>query len=106
MSLVESFNVSSPNRELSPLTGMGKTHYIAMARYVLERAFCNVSTFDSPLSYPLMPAGTSKTYPQPTDGPWRTASHMFECLERTFCLAAPLVTHCACVCALRRRRLL
>ena len=70
------------------MTGMTRQHYIACARYVLERAFKHVKSFDSPIVFPLVPG---KSYPQPNDPPWRTRSHEFEALERTFNLAAPLM---------------
>jgi len=82
------FQVKNPDFNLSPMTGMTRQHYIACARYVLERAFKHVKSFDSPIVFPLVPG---KSYPQPNDPPWRTRSHEFEALERTFNLAAPLM---------------
>ena len=82
------FEVSNPDLDLSPLTGMTRQHYIECARYVLERAFKHVKSFDSPIVFPLVPG---KSYPQPNDPEWRHRSHQFEALERTFNLAAPLM---------------
>jgi hypothetical protein len=82
------FEVKNPDFNLSPLTGMTRKHYIDCAKYVLERAFTHVKSFDSPIVFPLVPG---KSYPQPNDPPWRTRSHEFEALERTFNLAAPLM---------------
>ena len=83
------FQVTNPDFDLSPMTGMTRQHYIDCARYVLERAFKHVKSFDSPIVFPLIPG--SKSYPQPNDPPWRTRSNEFEALERTFNLAAPLI---------------
>ena len=83
------YKVSNPDHTLSPLTGMSRQHYIDCARYVLERAFKHVPSFETPIVFPTLPG--SKSYPQPNDPPWRTRSHEFEALERTFNLAAPLI---------------
>ena len=70
------------------MTGMTRKHYIDCARHILERAFRHVKSFESPFAFPLVPG---KSYPQPNDPEWRTRSHEFEALERTFNLAAPLI---------------
>jgi hypothetical protein len=82
------FEVVNPDFALSPMTGMTREHYIECATYILERAFTHVRSFDSPIVFPTVPG---KSYPQPNDPPWRTRSHEFEALERTFNLAAPLM---------------
>ena len=82
------FEVSNPDPDLSPLTGMSRQHYIECAKYVLERAFKHLKSFDSPIVFPLVPG---KSYPQPNDPEWRHRSYQFEALERTFNLAAPLM---------------
>jgi hypothetical protein len=82
------FEVNNPDPDLSPLTGMTRRHYIECAKYVLERAFKHVKSFDSPIVFPLVPG---KSYPQPNDPEWRYRSHEFEAMERTFNLAAPLM---------------
>lgn len=84
----EKFEVIDPDFTLSPLTGMTRQHYIDCAKYILERAFKHVKSFDSPIVFPLVPG---KSYPQSGDPAWRTRSHEFEALERTFNLAAPLM---------------
>jgi hypothetical protein len=71
------------------MTGMTRQHYIDCAKYILERAFRHVKSPDQPIVFPTIPG--SKSYPQPNDPPWRTRSHEFEALERTFNLAAPLI---------------
>jgi len=85
----KAFEVNNPDFDLSPYTGMTRKHYIDCAKYVLERAFKHVKSFDQPILFPTIPG--SKSYPQPNDPPWRTRSHEFEALERTFNLAAPLI---------------
>ncbi len=62
------YEVQAPDFDLSPYTGMTKKHYIACAKYLLERAFKYVNSIETPLSFPPVPG---KTYPQPNDPPWR-----------------------------------
>lgn len=82
------YQVSNPDYETSPLTGMTKKHYIECAEYLLERAFTHVDSIETPLTFPSVPG---KTYPQPNDPEWRYRSLEFEALERTFTLAGPLI---------------
>jgi hypothetical protein len=82
------FEVKNPDFGLSPHTGMSKKHYIALAKYLLERAFVHVDSIDSVLVFPIVPGNT---YPQPGAPDWRYRSAEFEALERTFTLAAPLI---------------
>lgn len=84
----KAFEVKNPDLELSPLTGMTKTHYIELATYLLERAFKNIDSINTPLSFPKVPG---KSYPQPNAPDWRYRSAEFEALERTFTLAGPLI---------------
>jgi hypothetical protein len=83
------YSVDQPDFELSPFTGMTRKHYIDCARYVLERAFTHVKSFDQPIVFPTIPG--SKTYPQPNDPDWRHRSNEWEALERTFTVAGPLM---------------
>ena len=85
----QAYTVRTPDFKTSPLTGMTRQHYLDCARYILERAFKHVKSFEQPIIFPTIPG--SKSYPQPNDPPWRTRSHEFEALERTFNLAAPLI---------------
>lgn len=85
----QAYELKNPDFKTSPLTGMTRQHYLDCARYILERAFKHVKSFDQPIIFPTIPG--SKSYPQPNDPPWRTRSHEFEALERTFNLAAPLI---------------
>jgi hypothetical protein len=82
------FEVQDPDFELSPHTGMVRSHYVDCAKYVLGRAFKHLQSMEVPLSFPV-PAG--KTYPQPGAPAWRHRCHEFEALERTFTLAGPLL---------------
>jgi len=82
------FEVSDPDYDVSPHTGMTRKHYVDCAKYVLGRAFTHVASPDTPLSFPLVPG---KTYPQPNAPAWRHRAHEFEALERTFTLAGPLL---------------
>ncbi len=82
------YEVLNPDFELSPMTGMTKTHYIELAKYLLERAFKHVDSIETPLTFPIVPG---KTYPQPNSPDWRYRSAEFEALERTFALAGPLI---------------
>ncbi len=83
------YRVEEPDYRLSPMTGMTRRHYIDCAKYILERAFRHVKSPDQPILFPTIPG--SKSYPQPGAPPWRTRSHEFEALERTFNLAGPLI---------------
>ncbi|MGD0037027.1 MAG: DUF2264 domain-containing protein [Bacteroidota bacterium] len=82
------FEVKTPDFGISPYTGMTRKHYIECAKYVLERAFRHVESFDKPIVFPTVPG---KTYPQPNDPTWRYRSSEFEALIRTLSLAAPLM---------------
>jgi hypothetical protein len=82
------YAVKTPDFNLSPQTGMTKTHYIECATYLLERALKHIDSIETPLTFPLVPG---KTYPQPDDPAWRYRSLEFEALERTLTLAGPLM---------------
>ncbi|MFA5552968.1 MAG: DUF2264 domain-containing protein [Phycisphaerae bacterium] len=82
------YEVKNPDFNLSQYTGMTKKHYIECAKYILERAFKHVKSFETPLGFTSVPG---KTYPQPNSPVWRYRSLEFEALERTFTLAGPLI---------------
>lgn len=82
------YEVVNPDFGLSPMTGMSKSHYIELAKYLLERAFKHVDSIETPLVFSVVPG---KTYPQPNSPDWRYRSAEFEALERTFALAGPLI---------------
>ncbi len=82
------FEVTDPDWNRSPLTGMTKKHYVDCAKYLLERAFRHVDSIDTPIDFPIV---AGKTYPQPDAPDWRYRSAEWEALERTFTLAGPLI---------------
>lgn len=82
------FIVKNPDFEISPFTGMTRSHYIELAKYLLEKALKHVTSIEMPLTFPTVPG---KTYPQPNAPDWRYRSVEFESLERTFTLAGPLI---------------
>jgi len=82
------FTVNNPDYTLSPKTGMNRDHYIGCAKYLLQRAFKHVESFDDPITFPLT---EGETYPQADSPPWRFRSLEWEALERTFTLAGPLI---------------
>jgi hypothetical protein len=84
----KAYEISNPDFNLSPLTGMNRQHYIELAKYLLERAFTHIGSINDPLTFPRVPG---KTYPQSDDPDWRYRSLEFEALERTFTLAGPLI---------------
>lgn len=82
------YEVNDPDFDLSPSTGMTRSHYIEMAKYILRRAFKHVTSLETPISFPAVPG---KTYPEEKAPDWRYKSADFEALERTFNLAGPLI---------------
>jgi hypothetical protein len=84
----KAYKPQNPDYELSPFTGMNRTHYIELGKYILNRAFTHVKDIDSPIVFPSV---DGKTYPQPNDPPWRHRSNEFEALERSFAITGPLI---------------
>lgn len=84
----QKFEITNPDFELSPLTGMTRKHYIDLAKSLLEGAFSHVDSIEKHMSFPIVPG---KTYPQPNAPDWRYRAADFEALERTFTLAGPLI---------------
>ena len=82
------FEITKPDFDLSPKTGMSRKHYIDLAKYLLEGAFSHVDSIEQHMSFPIVPG---KTYPQPNAPEWRYRAADFEALERTFTLAGPLI---------------
>lgn len=79
------FQVDSPDKNRSPLTGMTREHWKDAGKYLLDGAFSYVKTLDDPLLFPKQPG---KSYPQ--DGK-HGATEMLEGLCRTLFIAAPLL---------------
>ena len=88
MEMKNAFEITNPDWNISPFTGMSKKHYIELAKYLLGRALKHIESIDTPLTFPVVPG---KTYPQPDAPAWRYRSAEFEALERTFTLAGPLI---------------
>ncbi len=88
MDQADYYRVENPDQDRSPFTGMTRKHYIECAKYVLNRAFVHVDSFDDYIIFPEVPG---KTYPQPGSPDWRYRSLEFEGLRRTFALAGPLL---------------
>ena len=82
------FVVENPDRNLSPFTGMTRTHWVDSARFLLEGVFGHVKGSDDPI---VMPKQHEITYPQPTDPTWKFQAAEFEGLARTLLLAAPVM---------------
>ena len=80
--------VVQPDVQLSPMTGMGRRHWIEAGKYLLEGVFRHVRGPGAPIALPKQPG---KTYPQPDDPPWKHRAAEFEGLARTFMIAAPLI---------------
>ncbi|MGE5632626.1 MAG: DUF2264 domain-containing protein [Caulobacteraceae bacterium] len=85
---LNAYQIKNPDYQKSPYTGMTRRHYIDCAKYLIERAFNHVKSFDSYIIFPTVPG---KTYPQPGDPDWRYRSLEFEGLRRTMSLTGPLM---------------
>lgn len=79
------FQLSNPDYEKSPKTGMTRQHWIDAAQYMLEGAFSYVKTNDDPLKFPKI--GTV-AYPR---GNGESAVEKLEGLCRTLFVATPLL---------------
>ncbi len=88
MIMEDAYRVNKPDYDLSPYTGMTRRHYIDCAKYLLERAFKHIKSFDAHIIFPTI---SGKTYPQPGAPEWRYRSVEFEGLRRTMALAGPLM---------------
>lgn len=83
------FTVNQPDYQLSPYTGMTRTHWLEICHFFLEGIFQHVKHIEDPILVPRHEFAVS--YPQP-DGPkWRVAAERFEGLARSFLIAAPLL---------------
>ncbi|WP_345947960.1 DUF2264 domain-containing protein [Mucilaginibacter sp. PAMB04274] len=79
------FDVSDPDTQLSPLTGMTRKHWKDAGVYLLAGAFNYVKTLDDPMEFPKQPG---KSYPR-DDKP--NATEKMEGLCRTMFIAGPLL---------------
>jgi hypothetical protein len=82
------YKVMSPDRSLSPFTGMDRQGWLGAARHLVEGVFRHLDDMEAPI---LMPRQSEVTYPQPDDPPHRFRSAEFEGLARTMMAASPLI---------------
>jgi hypothetical protein len=79
------FEVKSPDKQLSPFTGLTRRHWQDAARYLLSGAFSYVRTLDDPMQFPKQPG---KSYPRSAS---QVPTEKLEGLCRTLFMAAPLL---------------
>jgi hypothetical protein len=79
------FEVKSPDKQLSPFTGLTRRHWQDAARYLLSGAFSYVRTLDDPMQFPKQPG---KSYPRSES---QVPTEKLEGLCRTLFMAAPLL---------------
>ncbi|ALW85308.1 hypothetical protein AUC43_09495 [Hymenobacter sedentarius] len=79
------FEVKSPDKQLSPYTGLARRHWQDAARYLLAGAFSYVHTLDDPMQFPKQPG---KSYPRNAG---QVPTEKLEGLCRTLFMAAPLL---------------
>ncbi len=79
------FKVNSPDKKLSPYTGMTRKHWVEAGQKILAGAFGQLKSIDDPMYFQRQ---LDKTYPR-NDGGIGVAK--LEGLARTFFLAAPLL---------------
>ena len=82
------FKVEKPDFNLSPFTGMTRTHWVESGRFLLKSVFRYIKNFDSPV---LFPKQSSVCYPQSGDPEHRFKAEEFEGLARTFMLATHII---------------
>lgn len=79
------FQISRPDYQKSPLTGMSRKHWIDAGHYLLEGAFQHIKSLDDPMVFPKQP-GVS--YPRNAG---QIPTEKLEGLCRTLFIAAPLL---------------
>ncbi|GAF02843.1 DUF2264 domain-containing protein [Saccharicrinis fermentans] len=82
---VNVFEVKNPDYQLSPATGMTRTHWVNAAEYILNGAFSYINTLDDPMKFPKQ---AGKTYPHNDK---QVPTEKLEGLCRTLFVAAPLL---------------
>lgn len=83
------FEITKPDYEKNPYTGMGRSHWLEVSHFYLEGIFKHVKSIDSPI---IVPKHSDEVgYPNPTSPAWRLAAERFEGLARSFLIAAPLL---------------
>ncbi|MCC8089355.1 MAG: DUF2264 domain-containing protein [Rikenellaceae bacterium] len=79
------FILKNPDYQLSPCTGMARSHWIDAAQYILDGAFSYIQDLDDPMKFPKQ---FDKTYPQNEQ---QVPTEKLEGLCRTLFVAAPLL---------------
>ncbi|MGL1884971.1 MAG: DUF2264 domain-containing protein [Reichenbachiella sp.] len=79
------FKVNNPNYQLSPYTGMTKSHWYDAADYLLSGAFSHVDQLTDPMLFPKQPG---PSYPHEVS---QNTTAKLEGLCRTLFVAAPLL---------------
>lgn len=79
------FEVLKPDKEISPLTGMTRKHWIDAATYVLDGAFSYIDSLDAPMKFPKQ---GEVAYPRNDN---QIPTEKLEGLCRTLFVAAPLL---------------
>lgn len=79
------FEISDPDKKLSPLTGMTRKHWVQAGESILAGAFGQLKSIDDQMYFQRQ---LDKTYPRDING---IAVAKLEGLARTFFLAAPLL---------------
>jgi len=80
------FNITNPDKELSPYTGMSRDEWIKCGIHMLEGAFQYVNKLEDPMLLPKFPG---ITYPEFSTH--KVEAAVFEAVARTFNIAAPLI---------------
>ncbi len=81
------FVVRNPDSQLSPLTGMTRSHWLEVAQFLVDGVFQYVNDIDKPIS---IPKPNKICYPQPGDPEHRFRVAEFEGLMRTMMAALPV----------------
>ncbi len=79
------FQVSNPDKKLSPYTGMTREHWKQAAEYLLDGAFQYVNRIEDPMN---LPKQEGKSYPRDAGG---VPTSRMEAMCRTMFLAGPLL---------------
>lgn len=83
------YEIKDPDYDLSPYTGITRSHWVDCGSYILGKAFERYAPhFDKLMEFPKV---NGKTYPHPNDPDWRFRSAALEVIRRTSYLAFPLI---------------
>lgn len=81
------FRVENPDWQLSPHTGMTRSHWLEAAKFLVDGIFQHISGMDEPI---VLPKQNKICYPQPDDPQHRFQVAKFEGLSRTMMAALPV----------------